>query len=513
MLVIYLTSDEISEEAMLVNLMSSHHYVAFDLGAESCRVILGTLSGERLTIEEIHRFPNGAVNVFGALRWDMLRIFDELKQGLRKVAARGCRIEGLSTDSWGLDYVLLTGQEPFLAAPYCYRDSRTDGRVEKALQIVPANVIYSETGTQFLQVNALYQLLDDLERRPKILDLADQLLGVGDFFNYLFSGVACAEESLASTTQLYNPTERKWSEKLITTFHLPARIFPKLVSPGTKLGPLLPSLISDVGLHAEPQVVASCSHDTAAAVAAVPAEGRDWCFNSSGTWSLVGIEADEPIIGTNSREHNFTNEVGYGKTIRFLKNVMGLWIVQECRRQWAREGKEYTYDQLTKMAKEARPLRSLIDPQDARFLKPNDMPNKVAAYCRERNQTTPKSPGETIRCALESLALSYSDVLQEIYDVTGRRAECLHIVGGGSRNELLNQFSANATHMPVLAGPSEATAIGNILVQAIALNHLASINDARRIVRNSFPVAKFVCKQESTWQKAHTLFQNLTHTK
>jgi rhamnulokinase len=488
--------------------MPPHHYVAFDLGAESCRVMLGTLSDERLVIEEIHRFPNGPVNVFGTLRWDVLRVFEELKQGLRKVTARGYRIESISADSWGLDYVLLSGREPTLTAPYSYRDARTDGRVERALQIVPADVIYSETGSQFLQVNALYQLLDDLDRRPKILDLTEQFLGVGDYFNYLFSGVCCSEESLASTTQLYNPSERKWSGELIAKFHLPARIFPKLVPPGTKLGPLLPSIANDVGLE-DAQVVASCSHDTAAAVAAVPAEGQDWCYNSSGTWSLVGIEASEPIISVKSREHNFTNEVGYGGTIRFLKNVAGLWIVQECRREWARAGKEYTYDELTKMAEKAQPLKSLIDPRDPRFLKPNEMPGKIAAYCHETNQIPPETPGETIRCVLESLALSYCNVLQEIHDVTGRKVRNLHIVGGGSKNELLNQLSANAAHVTVLAGPSEATAIGNILIQAIALQHLRSLDDVRRVVRQSFLVKKYVGKEESTWREAYERFQEL----
>jgi rhamnulokinase len=396
-----------------------------------------------------------------------------------------------------------------LIAPYSYRDARTDGGVERALQIVPAGVIYSETGSQFLQVNALYQLLDDVNRRPKIVDLSEQFLGVGDYFNYLFSGVACSEESLASTTQLYNPSERKWSGELITRFHLPARIFPKLVPPGTKLGSMLPSIANDVGLK-DTQVVASCSHDTGAAVAAVPAEGQDWCYNSSGTWSLVGIEARKPIITAESREHNFTNEVGYGGTIRFLKNVVGLWIVQECRREWARAGKEYTYDQMTEMAERAQPLKSLIDPGDARFLKPNDMPRKIAAYCHETKQIPPETPGETIRCVLDSLALSYSNVLQEIHDVTGRQVRRLHIVGGGSKNELLNQLSANAAHVAVSAGPSEATAIGNLLIQAIALQHLGSLDELRSVVRHSFQVKTYVGKEESTWREAHERFQELT---
>jgi rhamnulokinase len=488
--------------------MCPRYYVACDLGAESCRVILGTLSDKQLVIEEIHRFPNGPVNVFGTLRWDVLRIFDELKHGLRKVALGGYPIESISADSWGLDYVYVRGREPTFTAPYSYRDARTDGRVERAFSVVPRELIYSETGIQFIQVNALYQLLDDLERRPEILQMADQILGVGDYFNYLFSGVCCSDESLASTWQLYNPTERKWSQQLIEKFQLPTRIFPKLVPCGTKLGSLLPSIADEVGLQGA-QVVASCSHDTAAAVAAVPAESEDWAYNSSGTWSLLGIESPKPIIDEKSREHNFTNEAGYGGTIRFLKNIVGLWVVQECRRQWAKEGQEYTYDQLTKMAEEAEPLKSLIDPRDPRFGKPYDMPKKIESYCRETKQIPPKTPGETIRCALESLALLYHDTLQEICAVTSRKIKYLHIVGGGSRNQLLNQLSANACQMTVVAGPTEATAVGNILIQAIAMGQLSSLEDVRRVVRRSFPVTNYDCKEESTWRDAYERFQGL----
>jgi rhamnulokinase len=489
--------------------MCADHYVACDLGAESCRVILGTLADEHLAIEEIHRFPNRPITLFGRLRWDVLHIFDELKEGLRKVAVRGHHIESISADSWGLDYVLVNDKEPVLAAPYHYRDSRTDGAVERACQVVPPDLIYSETGIQFMQVNSLYQLLDDLEHHRQILDVSDQFLGVGDYFNYLLSGVRRVEESFASTTQLYNPTQRKWSQQLIQRFRLPPTIFAELVPSGTRLGPLLPSTALEVGLE-NTQVVASCSHDTGAAVAAVPAEGDDWCYNSSGTWSLFGIEASKPIISAKSREYNFTNEVGYGGTIRFLKNVSGLWIVQECRREWAKEGHDYSYDQLTEMAAEAESLKSLINPVDPLFLKPNEMPRRIADYCRQTNQTPPRTPGETIRCVLESLALAYRQTLREIASTTGRKPKYLHIVGGGSMNQLLNQLSANACEVTVLAGPSEATAIGNILIQAIAMGHLESLADLRRVVRHSFPVTTHVPADASTWQGAYERFQELS---
>jgi rhamnulokinase len=489
--------------------MSTHHYVACDLGAESCRVILGTLKGENLTIEEMHRFPNRPIKVFGTLRWDVLRIFDGLKTGLRKVATQGHHIESVSTDSWGLDYVHIRSHDPMLTPPYNYRDARTEGSLKRAFAVVSPDLIYNETGIQFLPVNTLYQLLDDLEHRPELLRLSEQFLGVGDYFNYLFSGVPVAEESLASTTQLFNPKRHKWSQLLIRKMQLPARIFPRLVRSGTKLGGLLPSIADEVGLR-NTQVVASCSHDTACAVAAVPAEGRNWSYNSSGTWSLVGIEVAEPTINMESRKRNFTNEMGYGGKIRFLKDLVGLWIVQECRREYAKRGQEYSYEQLTEMAMEAQPLKSLIYPNARRFWKPDNMPQKVMKYCLETDQSAPKTPGEIVRCVLESLALLYRETLQDIATVTGHQSKSFHIVGGGSRNRLLNQFSANATQMPVLSGPSEATAIGNILVQAIALGHLSSLEDLRRVVRRSFPVKVYHPRDSATWDAAYREFKRLT---
>jgi rhamnulokinase len=488
--------------------MSPHYYAACDLGAESCRVILGILENDRLSIEEVYRFPNGPTLISDTLRSDIPRIFNELKIGLRKIAALGHQIESISTDSWGVDYVLIRNHEP-LALPYHYRDARTDGAVEKISAKVSADLIYSETGIQFVNVNTLYQLLDDLNHRPHLLGLSEQFLGIGDYVNYLLSGVSRAEESLASTTQLFNPAKRKWSTQLIEKLHLPTEIFPQLVPSGTKLGPLLPTIANEIGLRGA-QVVAGCSHDTAAAVAAVPAEGGDWAYNSSGTWSLFGIETTEPILTAKSREYNFTNEMGYGGTVRFLKNIVGLWLMQECRREWAGQGQEYSYDQLMSLAEKAKPLKCLIYPNALRFWKTGNIPLKIVEYCRETNQDTPKTHGEVIRCVLDSLALAYCKTLQEIADVTGRKTERLHIVGGGSRNRLLNQLTANATQLTVVAGPAEATAIGNILVQAIALGHLESLADLRRVVRGSFPVTYAQPTDELAWQHAYERFRQLT---
>lgn len=486
--------------------MSTHHYIACDLGAESGRVMLGTLANARLTLEEIHRFSNGAIAICDSLRWEVLRLFEEVKVGLRKVAARGISVSSVSCDSWGVDYVLLQGDEPMLTAPFHYRDGRTDSGYERAFPIVPADEIFSETGIQFMTINTLYQLHADLLQRPTVLNAAEQFLTMGDYFNFLFSGVRKVEESLASTTQLYNPQQRAWSKKLIEKFGFPERIFPEVVPSGTKLAPLLPALAAATGLR-DAQVVASCSHDTGAAVAAVPAEGDDWAYLSSGTWSLLGIESSTPIVTAKSRQYNFTNEVGFGGSIRFLKNIIGLWVLQECRRVWAKAGQEYNYDQLTAMAETAPPLKALLNLRDERFAKPDNMPQKIVDYCRETKQPAPTTPGEFVRCVLESLALLYRQTLDQIEKVTGRTLTTLHIVGGGSKNQLLNQLSANATGRVVVAGPVECTAIGNVLIQAIALGHLPSLAALRQVVRNSFPTIRYEPQDEMPWAEAYKRFR------
>ncbi|MGH7494992.1 MAG: rhamnulokinase [bacterium] len=486
--------------------MPTHHYLACDLGAESGRIMLGTLANDRLTIEEIHRFPNGPIAICDSLRWEVLRLFHELKTGLCKVAARGISVSSVSCDSWGVDYVLLHGDEPMLTPPFHYRDSRTDGGLERAFAVASADEIFAETGIQFMSINTLYQLHADLLQRPALLSAAGRFLNIGDYFNFLLSGVSKAEESLASTTQLYNPRQRNWSKKLVEKFGFPERIFPEIVTSGTILGPLLPALAAETGLQGV-QVVASCSHDTAAAVAAVPAEGENWAYLSSGTWSLLGIESPTPIVTAKSREINFTNEVGYGGSIRFLKNIIGLWIVQECRRAWAREGEDYSYEQLTQMAEAAAPLRAFINPNDARFTRPDHMPQEIAEYCRGTNQFVPKTAGEIIRCVLESLALLYRWTLDQIEEVTWRKLTTLHIVGGGGKNQLLNQLSANATRRTVVAGPVECTAIGNVLIQAIALGHLPSLALVRQVVHSSFPTVGYDPQDVALWEEAYKRFQ------
>src|SRR6202047_4202777 len=466
--------------------MDPKRYIACDLGAESGRVMLGRLEDGRLTLEEMHRFPSPAVRVLGSLRWDVLHIFEELKTGLRQIAARQVAVRSLSVDSWGVDYVLLNAVHPMLSPPFHYRDARTEGTYERVREHVGSELIFAETGIQFMPINTIYHLVSDVDKSSALLEVADCFLTIGDYFNYLFSGVPRVDESNASTTQLYNPRTRSWSQVLIERCGFPPKIFPQLVAPGTVLGPLLPEVAADTGLH-DVQVVATCSHDTGAAVAAVPAQqGEDWAYLSSGTWSLLGLELPQPLISEKVRERNFTNEAGYGGTTRFLKNIVGLWILQESRREWARQGRELDYATLTREAQDAEPFRSLIDPRAARFLKPGDMPQKIAIFCLETGQPAPETPGQFVRCIFESLALLYRVTSEELEQLTGRTIRRLHIVGGGSQSVLLNQFAASATGRTVIAGPAEATAIGNVLLQAIALGDLNSLPALRQVVRDSF---------------------------
>ncbi len=482
-------------------------YLAVDLGAESGRMLLGTVGDERVSVEEVRRFPNEAVSTQGTLRWDCDRLFGEIRAGLRETIARGAAPVGISTDAWGVDYVLLRAGQA-LEAPFHYRDSRTEGAMEAVFAEVPADDIFAATGIQFMPINTLYQLYRDRTDRPQILQQANQILNIGDYFNYLLSGKLCGEISLASTTQLFSAEKRAWAWNLIDRLHFPRGIFPALVPPGTVLGPLRPEWAAESGT-ASLQVVATCSHDTAAAVAATPGSGEDWAFLSSGTWSLLGTELREPIINAASRQHNFTNEAGYGGTILFRKNLVGLWILQECRRDWVAAGRNLDYQTITDLAEDAEPLRSLIHPADPRFGKPGRMLEKIAEYCRATGQPIPEQPGAVARCVLESLALLYALTLAECAEISGRRFRGLHIVGGGSRNRLLNQLTADACGVPVWCGPVEASALGNILIQARTLGHVHE--NVRTRVRRSFALETFNPVDSAGAKAARTRLQTLPH--
>ncbi len=481
------------------------HHLACDLGAESGRLMLGTIADGRLALEELHRFPNRVSRTGDSLHWDIPRLFDELKVGLKKAAALKVPIASISTDSWGVDYVLLDARGKVIPPAFHYRDPRTALGVERVRAKVPRPEVFAETGIQFMPLNTLYQLAAE---EPARLREASQMLMIADAFNFWLSGTARIEESNASTTQLYDPRAQLWSGKLLQALGLPAKLFPAIVSSGTRLGTLTPELALETGLG-EIAVIAGCSHDTAAAVAAVPASGENWAYLSSGTWSLLGLELSQPLLTDACRELNFTNEVGFGGSIRLLKNISGLWLVQECRREWAQAGQDFDYATLTRLAAETPPFVSLINPGDQRFLAPSSMTGAMAEFCRETKQPVPATPGAFVRCALESLALLYRRTLRDLEQLTGRHIKQLHIVGGGSRNPLLNQFAANATQLPVLAGPVEATAAGNVMVQAIALGEVPSLSAAREIIAASFPVERIEPHDEMDWAQAYQRFVKL----
>lgn len=489
--------------------MNQKYYVACDLGGESGRVIAGQLSDGKLTFEEVHRFSNGPVEIEGSLHWDIARIFDELKIGLKKIADQNLNVASVSVDSWGVDYALVDEAGEMMSQPFNYRDSRTDATYPEALEKAGRELIFSETGIQFMQINTLYQLIAETKNQPERVDAAKFFLTIADYLNFRLSGVAKIEESLASTTQLFNPSTKQWSSKLTETFELPERIFPPICPSGTQLGKLRPELQTADGLS-QAQVIATCSHDTGAAVAAVPTnQSQGWAYLSSGTWSLLGVELDQPLVNDAARELNFTNEAGYGGTTRFLKNITGLWILQECRRHWSAAGNPLEYDEIGKLAEQAQPLRSLINPNAARFLKPDDMPEKIAQFCRESEQPEPETPGQFARCILESLALLYKKNLDDLEGLTGQKIDTLHIVGGGSNSSLLNEFAANASGRTVIAGPVEATAIGNLLIQSISLGDLSSLAELREVVRNSFEIKTYQPKQSKDWQEASVRFSKL----
>jgi rhamnulokinase len=471
--------------------------------------MLGTLASGQLFLEELHRFPNLPVRVQNSLRWDLLGLFREIKIGLKKAADRGIPIASVSVDTWGVDYVWVGRREPALTLPRTYRDERHDGAFTEALALVSREKIFAETGLQFMPFNTLYQLFADHRDSPEVVAAAACFLPMADFFHFLLCHRMVCEESLASTSQIFDPRSKTWSTELQQAFGLRPEVFPPLVPSGTKLGPLTQEVAAETNLPGV-EVVATCSHDTGAAVAAVPAtEGEDWAFLSSGTWSLIGVELPAPLLSDEVRAANFTNEGGYGGSIRFLKNVVGLWILQECRRSWEAAGRSFTYEEITNLAAEAEPLRMLINPADERFLKPGGMPEKIASFCEETAQPIPATPGQTARCILESLALTYRVHLANLEKLTGRDIRRLHIVGGGSKSALLNQMAANATGREVLAGPNEATAVGNVLIQALAMGHLADLNALRQTVRNSFPIANFSPKDGPLWAEAAERFAKL----
>ena len=480
-------------------------FLAIDLGAESGRAILGRIE-ERLTLEEIHRFSNGPVRVGEHIQWDVLRLWTEIQNGLR-IAAENERasLAGIGLDTWGVDYGLLDSTDRLIGNPYHYRDARTNGMIEVACQMVPLEEIYNQTGIQFMQLNTLFQLFAMRQENDPALQSAKTLLMMPDLFNFWLTGIKANEFTDATTTQCYNPREKRWASELLTALDIPWQIFQQIIQPGTVLDMLRASVAEEVSCNPVP-VIAVGSHDTASAVAAVPAEESDFIYISSGTWSLMGIESDQPIINGNSLKYNLTNEGGVCNTIRFLKNIMGMWLLQESRRQWAKTGKSYTYDELTDLAEEAPAHKSFIIVDDHRFLAPGNMVERIQVFCRETDQPVPQTHAEVVRCILESLALEYHWETGKLRELSGKALPVIHIIGGGSRNRLLKQFTADATGCEVVAGPVEATAIGNILLQAIALGHISSLSEGRAVVRRSFDVTSYQPQDRPGWEEAYSRY-------
>ncbi len=488
--------------------MAGRNYLAFDLGAESGRAVLGTLENARLALQEKHRFANPTGRMNGHLHWNLLAQWEELKTGLKGVAG-GVPISGIGVDTWGVDFGLIGRVGNVLGNPYHYRDSRTDGMMERTFAKVVREKVFEATGVQFMQLNSLYQIMAMREASSQALDIAETLLFMPDLFNFLFTGVRKAEFSIVSTSQMYDPRQRDWARPMLEQLGIPTRILPEIIPSGTMLGPLSKDVAEECGVAPIP-VIATAGHDTASAVAAVPAApGESWCYISSGTWSLMGVELPEPVINEKSLRYNYTNEGGVGGSIRFLKNIMGLWLVQECRRHFKKEGYDHPYAELTQMAGRAKGFAALIDPDHAPFLTPGEMPVKIDRFCELTKQPKPNNRGDYVRTCLDSLALTYRRTLEGLEDVIGRRIDTIHIVGGGTQNELLSQMTADACNRAVVAGPVEATAIGNILVQAMATGDVKSLADARTIVRQSFELKRYEPRETKRWDEAYSRFRSL----
>ncbi len=470
--------------------------ISVDLGADSGRVMAVHYNGQNLTIEELHRFPNSSVVVNDTLHWNFLKLWGDIRDGITK--AKSLKPESIGLDTWGVDFALLDSKGNLIGNPVHYRDKRTDGIMEEVFQRVDKTKIFEKTGIQFMQINTLYQLYNLVATNSPQLQIAETFLTAPDLLNYWLTGVKSCEFTNATTTQMLDPNTKTWASEIIEDLEIPDHIFPEIVPPGTKLGE-----------YENIPVIAPACHDTGSAVAAVPTSTPNFAYISSGTWSLVGLEVDSPIINSEALKANVTNEGGVYGTFRLLKNVMGLWIVQQCRKAWQESGKSYSYPELTQMAADAKPLQTFISPNDPTFLHPGDYPGLIREFCKQTNQPIPESEGAIIRCVLESLALAYRDVLEKLQSLSGKQVEVIHIVGGGIQNDLLCQMTANATGIPVKAGPVEATVIGNAIVQLITLGELKNIHEARQLVTTIDEIKQYEPTDIEMWDEAFKKYSNV----
>ncbi len=478
--------------------MTSRTVLAVDLGAESGRVMAVHFDGRSLRLEELQRFWNGPINVRGTLHWDFLHLWRSIQSGIEQ--GKALKPAGLGVDTWGVDFALLDKQGNLLGNPVHYRDSRTDGMMDWVFERIPRAQVFAQTGIQFIQLNTLYQIAGLARNRSPQLAAAATFLTAPDLLNYWLTGEKVCEFTNATTTQFLNPVSRVWAVDLLAALGVPTHIFPPIVPPGTRLGE-----------YNGIPVIAPATHDTGSAVAGVPTSTDRFAYISSGTWSLVGLEVRDAVMNEAALAANVTNEGGVDNTYRLLKNVMGLWIVQQCRATWQAQGHTYSYPELVALADAAPRLRSFIDPDDGRFLAPGDHPTHVQSYCRETGQPVPESHAEVVRCVFESLALRYREVLESLLALSGKEADAIHIVGGGSQNDLLNQITADAAGIPVLAGPVEATVIGNALVQLIALGDLADLAQGRQLVAGMGGLRRYEPKGTVAWDEAYVRYQDVVH--
>ncbi len=487
-----------------------YKFLAFDFGASSGRAMLAKFDGKTIQLEEKHRFSHDPVNINGSLYWDALRLFFEIKQGILNCAHSGDGdIDAIGIDTWGVDYGLLDKNDKLLSNPYHYRDTRTDGMYDKAFAVVPKEEIFNETGIAFNWFNTLYQLLASKLDDDSALKEAKTMLFMPDLFNFFLTGKKRTEYTIASTSQMFDSRTYDWAYGLLDKLGIKTDMFADMVYPGEIIGTLKPELAEELGVGEIP-VVAVASHDTGSAVASVPViDEKDFIYISSGTWSLMGVELDAPNVTEDAMKYNFTNEGGVNKSIRFLKNIMGLWLIQECRRQWQREGTLLSFDELEREAREAEPFASLIDPDYPAFQTPGNMPRRIREYCEKTGQKVPETTGAIIRTIAESLAFRYRSTVEGMEDVTGKKYNVINIVGGGIKDKMICQFTANATNRTVSTGPVEATSIGNIIVQGIAMGAIKDLKEGRQIVRNSFDITEYKPENTTAWDEAYAKWKNI----
>lgn len=479
--------------------------LAVDLGASSGRVMLGSFDGEKISVEELHRFSNDPVILGKTMYWDFLRLFHEIKQGLIKSKVYG-KIDSISVDTWGVDFGILDEEGNLLENPVHYRDARVTGMLEKSFESIDKDRFYQITGNQFMEINTVFQLLYLSLNRKRQLDLADSLLMMPDLFNYYLSGEKCCEYSAASTTQLLDAVRKEWSGEVIEKLQLPGRLLQKIVPSGTPVGMLRPEICEELGV--EPmKVVAGAGHDTQCALAAVPTGEKDFIFISCGTWSLFGTELDTPIINEKSTRFNITNEGGVGGKISFLKNIIGLWLIQESRRQWMREGKEFSFGELEKLAASEEPFRSLIDPDAPEFAPSGNVPRRIREFCKRTSQPVSETEGQLVRCINESLALKYRMALEEIKECTGKEYPVIHMVGGGTQSALLCQLTADACKCSIYAGPIEATVYGNIAIQLMAEGVIGSLEEIRSVIKASEDIRRFEPQKPDEWEAVYRKYR------